>query len=97
MQALYKDFARSSQALDLELLELSTDDIIGNVAESEQFRKRLTFGELRRGICQDYETGCVDAMGTIRRLEIGGLLTSPEDFCAIYCAGVRALEEGARS
>jgi hypothetical protein len=73
------------------------DDQYGNRQQVHEFRRRFTFAQIRRGICQDYELGFVDAMATIHRLEISGLLTSPEDFCAIYCAGVRALEEGARS
>lgn len=78
---------------DVHILE----DQYGNRQQVHEFRRRFTFSEIRRGICQDYELGFVDAMATIRRLEISGLLNSPEDFCDIYCAGVRSLAQGARS
>lgn len=94
MQHLYKDFARSSQGLDLEPLELSPDDIIGNAEECRQFRIRLTFGELRRRICEDYTNGFVNAANTMRRLEDEGLYGTPDDFMRIFASGVRILSAG---
>lgn len=70
------------------------DDIISNVEESRQFRIRLTFGELRRRICEDYTNGFVNAANTMRRLEDEGLYGSPDEFCKIFAAGVSILSAG---
>lgn len=57
----------------------------------------LTFSELRRHICLDYELGCVSARDTMKRLHDQGLYGSPETFITIFSAGVRALAEMAVS
>lgn len=74
------------------------DDQYGNRQQVHEFRRRFTYAQIRKGICQDYELGYVDALATIERLEISGLLgNTPDHFCRIICAGLNALAEGARS
>jgi hypothetical protein len=92
----YARFSQDTQDLvdglpfgDVE--NLSLDDEVANGYEARQFQRRLDADELRRRICTDYDLRCCDAVTTIRRLEDSGLIGTPDEFLAIYCAGVEAL------
>lgn len=74
---------------------LSLEDSIVPVKEAVAFQRRLdtrlTYSQLRAHICLDYELGCVDAQTTMDRLKANNLYGNPDQFMAVYCAGVRAL------
>ena len=85
------------QDVDVELL--TEDMVISSKRDAETFlteihrRQRLTFDQLRKAVCQDYDLGFVDAEATLKRLEEQQLFGKPEDFLRIFCAGVRAVEK----
>ena len=87
---------QTQDPLDLALIE-NAQLIDPTVAEAPRMGRReiksLTFSELRRYICLDYELGCVSAEDTMKRLHDQGLYGSPETFITIFAAGVRSLAE----
>ncbi len=101
---LSTSYARNSQAEDAVPLDtvniLEIADPICSVAEWCAFERRLdtrlTFSALRQHVCLDYELGCVDAVTSMQRLKDENLLGNPDQFMAIFSAGVRALAEGGR-
>lgn len=80
----------------LDILEIA--DPIVSVAEACAFQRRidrrLTFSELRRQICLDYELGFVDAKNTLKRLWDNQLIRNADDLAFLVAAGVRAIGEG---
>jgi hypothetical protein len=77
---------------------LAIADCLQSVAEWSAFARRLdtrlTFSALRQHVCLDYELGCVNATTSMQRLKDENLLGNPDQFMAIFCAGVRALASG---
>jgi hypothetical protein len=94
-------YARNSQvpdvvpSTDVDIELLSEDQMIAPVSEACAFQRRLdarlTFSQLRQHVCLDYDLGCVDAKTTLRRLRDLNLLGNPDQFMAVYSAGVLAL------
>ena len=80
---------------------LDIDFAVAPVKEACAFQRRLdarlTFSELRAHVCLDYELGCVDAQTSMDRLKVNNLFGNPDQFMAVYAAGVRALAEGERT
>lgn len=66
------------------------------VAFQRRLDQRLTYNQLRQHVCLDYDLGCVDAETTMQRLKDQNLYGDPDQFMAIFCAGVRALAQEAR-
>lgn len=88
----YTQLMHHKQDLCCDVEILSEDDIISPRHEVDEFFGRLTFSELRKRICQDYEFGFVDAQTTFRRLIDNQLFGSTELFIETFVAGVKARE-----
>lgn len=88
------------EILDTAVLQRVNGDgnEIVSVAQELAFQRRLdnrlTFSQLRQHVCLDYELGCVNATTSMQRLKDENLLGNPDQFMAIFCAGVRALASG---
>lgn len=77
----------------VEILDI--DAALCPVKEACAFQRRLdsrlTYSQLRQHICLDFDLGCVDAQTSMDRLKANNLFGNPDQFMAIFAAGVRAL------
>lgn len=90
----YTQTIHGMQDDDCEPLELSTDQIIDEPDRHtflQEVDRRLSFADVARGICQDFETGCVDAVTSLERLEANHLTRTPDDLMTLVCAGIHAV------